>query len=147
MVGLLIFAAAAATQPSPEALKLGREIAEGGTMASFIELVQSKETDELVDAHPEISTADKVKLRATAHRVYLSGRERLMAATGRAYAERLGVDDLREIATFQRSRAGQSYRAAIPAVIAATVEAVGNMDFKGDVLAAYCKDTGKLCSK
>ena len=113
MVGLLIFAAAAATQPSPEALKLGREIAEGGTMASFIELVQSKETDELVDAHPEISTADKVKLRATAHRVYLSGRERLMAATGRAYAERLGVDDLREIATFQRSRAGQSYRASI----------------------------------
>ena len=147
MVGLLIFAAAVVTQPSPEALKLGREIAEGGTMASFIQLVQSKETDELVDAHPEISTADKGKLRATAHRVYLSGRERLMAATGRAYAERLSVGDLREIAAFQRSRAGQSYRASIPAVIAATVKAVGKMDFKGDVLAAYCKDTGKLCSK
>ena len=56
------------------------------------------------------------------------------------------VPDLRGIVAFQRSRAGQAYRGAIPAVIAATVESVGDMDFKGDVLAAYCKQTGKLCA-
>jgi hypothetical protein len=51
------------------------------------------------------------------------------------------------IVAFQKSRAGQAYRGAIPAVIAATVQSVGDMDFKGDVLAAYCRQTGKLCSK
>ena len=144
MVIALLLAAAA---PSPEALALGRQIAEAGTMASFIELVQAKETDELVEAHPELSDADKVKLRATAKTVYQSGRERLMQASARAYAERLSVADMRDIVAFQKSRAGQSYRRAIPAVIAATVESVGEMDFKGDVTAAYCKQTGKLCAK
>jgi len=142
MVIALLLAAAA---PSAEALALGRQIAEAGTMASFIELLQAKETDELVEAHPELADADKVKLRATAKIVYQSGRERLMQATARAYAERLSVADMRDVVAFQKSRAGQTYRGAIPAVIAATVESVGEMDFKGDVTKAYCKETGKLC--
>jgi hypothetical protein len=128
-------------------LALGRQVAEAGTMASFIELVQAKETDELVEAHGELSDADKAKLRATAHNVYVAGRERLMQASARAYAERLSVADLRDIVAFQKSRAGQAYHGAIPAVIAATVQSVGEIDFKGDVLAAYCKETGKLCGK
>jgi len=137
--------AAAAAPPSTEALKLGREIAESGTMASFIELVQAKETDELVEAHPELGDSDKAKLRTTARAVYETGRERLMQATARAYADKLSISDLRSIAAFWKSAAGQSYRASIPAVIAATVQSVGDMDFKGDVIAAYCKETGKLC--
>ena len=144
MVIALLIAAAA---PSAEALALGRQIAEAGTLASFVELVQSKETGELVEAHPELSDSDKSKLRATAHSVYLAGRERLMQATARAYAERLSIADMRDVVAFQKSRAGQTYRGAIPAVIAATVESVGEMDFKGDVLVAYCKETGKLCAK
>jgi hypothetical protein len=144
MVIALLIAAAA---PSAEALALGRQIAEAGTMASFIELVQAKETDELVEAHPELSDADKVRLRATAKTVYQSGRERLMQASARAYAERLSIADMRGVVAFQKSRAGQTYRGAIPAVIAATVQSVGEMDFKGDVAKAYCKESGKLCSK
>jgi len=143
MVIALLIAAAA---PSAEALALGRQIAEAGTLSSFVELVQAKETDELVEAHPELSDPDKAKLRAVAKSVYQSGRERLMQATARAYAERLSVADMRDVVAFQKSRAGQTYRGTIPAVIAATVESVGEMDFKGDVLAAYCKQTGKLCA-
>jgi hypothetical protein len=144
MVIALLIAAAA---PSAEALALGRQIAEAGTLSSFVELVQAKETDELVESHPEFSDTDKAKLRAVAMSVYQSGRERLMQATARAYAERLSVADMRDVVAFQKSRAGQSYRGAIPAVIAATVQSVGEMDFKGDVIAAYCKQTGKLCAK
>jgi hypothetical protein len=143
MVIALLLAAAA---PSAEALALGRQIAEAGTMASFIELVQAKETDELIESHPELSDADKARIRSTARSVYQSGRERLMQASARAYAERLSVADMRDVVAFQKSHAGQAYRGAIPAVIAATVESVGEMDFKGDVTAAYCKQTGKLCA-
>ena len=95
-------------QPSAEALALGRQIAEAGTLASFVELVQAKETDELVDGHPELSDADKVKLRAVAKTVYQSGRERLMQASARAYAERLSIADMRDVVAFQKSRAGQT---------------------------------------
>ena len=144
MVIALLLAPAA---PNAEALALGRQIAEAGTLASFVELVQTKETEELVEAHSELTPAEKDKLKAVAHQVYLGGRERLMQATARAYAERLSVADMRDIVAFQKSRAGQTYRGAIPAVIAATVESVGEMDFKGDVTAAYCKQTGKLCAK
>ena len=109
--------------------------------------MQAKETDELVEAHPELGDADKVKLRAVAKTVYRSGRERLMQASAHAYAERLSVADMRDVVAFQKSRAGQTYRGAIPAVIAATVQSVGEMDFKGDVTKAYCKETGKLCAQ
>ena len=143
----MIALALAAVAPSAEALALGRQVAEAGTLASLIQLVQAKETDELIEAHPELGEADKVKLRATAQRIYEGGREKLMQATARAYAERLSVADLRAIVAFQDSDAGKRYRASIPAVIAATVQSVGEMDFKGDVLAAYCKETGKLCGK
>jgi len=144
MVIALLLAAAA---PSAEALALGRQIAESGTLASLVQLVQGKETDELVNDHPELGDADKARLRATARQVYETGREKLMQATARAYAEKLSVDDLRAVARFETSESGKRFHAATPGVIAATVEAVGEMDFKGDVAAAYCKDTGKLCAK
>src|SRR4051812_10272315 len=103
VIGLLIAAAA----PSAEALALGRQIAEAGTMASFIELVQTKETEELVEAHPELTPAEKDRLKAVAHQVYLGGRERLMQASARAYAEKLSIADMRGVVAFQKSQAGR----------------------------------------
>ena len=94
-----------------------------------------------------MSAAEQEKLRATAARVFESGRERLMDAEARAYVEKLSVEDLRAVAAFQTSDAGKRQRAAMPSVIADTMQRVGKLDFKGDVVAAYCKDTGKLCDK
>jgi hypothetical protein len=144
MVALLLLLLAAG-QPSAEALRLGRQLAESGTLATVLPVMQQKETEELVAAHPKLSAGEKARLRATAKQVYQSGRERLMQAEARAYAQRLSIKDLREVVAFQGSPAGSRYRSAIPAVIADTMQLVGKMDFKGDVLAAYCKETGKLC--
>jgi hypothetical protein len=147
MVGALLLLAAAAAQPSAEALMLGRQIAENGTLATVLPLVQRKETDDLIAAHPELGPADKQRLQAAAVRVYKDGRERLMRAEAASYARQLDVDELRAIVRFQRSAAGQRYRAAMPSVIADTMRQIGKMDFKGDVTAAFCKETGKLCPR
>jgi len=147
MVIALFVVAAVTGQPSGEALKLGREIAESGTLASFADFVSATETNELIEAHPELSASEKARLTSTARAVYDAGRERLMQATARAYAEQLTINDLRSIAAFWKSSAGQTYRASFPAVISATAQSLGKMDFKGDVEAAFCKETGKLCSK
>ena len=146
MVILLVLAAAAA-QPSTEALKLGREVAESGTLATLLPLVQEKETQELVAAHPELSADDRAELRATANQVYEAGRERLMQAEAAGYAQQLSVQDLQAVVAFECSQAGKRYRAAIPSVIMATMQQIGAMDFKADVLAAYCKQTANLCGK
>jgi hypothetical protein len=144
---ILLFLAATAAQPSPEALRLGRELAESGTLATVLPLMAKKETEELVAAHPELSAVEAATLRATANRVFTAGRERLMDSEARALAERLTLADLRAIAAFQRSSAAQHYRAATPEVIATMMESIGTMDFKGDVVKSYCRQTGKLCAR
>jgi hypothetical protein len=144
---ILLFLAATAAQPSPEALRLGRELAESGTLATVLPLMAKKETEELVAAHPELSAVEAATLRATANRVFTAGRERLMDSEARALADRLTLADLRAIAAFQRSSAAQHYRAATPEVIATMMESIGTMDFKGDVVKSYCRQTGKLCAR
>jgi len=142
---VIVALALGAAAPTPEAVTLGRQLAETGTLASLLPLIQAKEAEELVAAHPELSQADKAALQATAKRVFEAGRDRLMAATGRAYAERLSITDLRKLVVFQKSGAARRFQAATPQAIAATMQSVGKMDFKGDVVAAFCKETGKLC--
>ena len=133
-----------AAAPSAEAERLGRELADAGTLAAVLPLIQAKETEELV-AQSELTDAEKAALRVTAKQVYEAGRERLLSATGKAYAERLSVDDLRTLIAFERSDAAKRYRGAMPSAVGAAMEAAGPMDFKKDVRAAFCKDTGKLC--
>ena len=145
MVIVLLLLAVA--QPSAEALKLGRQLAESGTLATVLPMLQQKETEELVAAHPELSATEQAQLRTTAKRTYEAGRERLMQAEAQAYAQRLRITDLRAAVAFQLSGAGRRYRQAMPSVIGDTMKLIGSMDFKGDVIAAYCKETGKLCAK
>jgi hypothetical protein len=38
-------------------------------------------------------------------------------------------------------------QAALPKVIMSTMESMKGADFKTDLQAAYCKETGKLCAK
>jgi hypothetical protein len=147
MVSLLFLAAAAAAHPSAEGLRLGRALAETGTLATLLPMIQKKEADELVDAHPELDAAGKARLRQVADQVYRENRERLMDAEAHGYAKRLSLTDLRAALAFQNSAPGKSYRAAIPGVTADTVQLIGKVDYKRDVLAAYCKTTGKLCPK
>ena len=89
--------------------------------------------------------AEKQRLREVAHRTYLEGRDRLLEADGRGYAEQLSVEDLRALVAFSRTDAAKHYRDAVPRIAASTMAAAGSMDFKKDVVEAYCKETGKLC--
>ncbi len=141
LIALLI----ATSTPSPEALRLGRELAEAGILATVLPVMQKKDTEELVAAHLELNSADKARLRSVASQVYRQGYDRLMREEALAYARQLNIHDLRAIAAFQRSGTGRRFKASVPAVVMATMNAVGQMDFKRDVAAAYCKQTGKLC--
>jgi hypothetical protein len=147
MVGALLLAAAAAAQPSAEAQRLGRQLADHGTLAALLPMMKAKEVEELLSSHKELKPAEQQQLRAVANRVFEQGRDRLLDATGRAYAERLSVADLKKLVAFYQTPAAARFQTVLPAVIGDTIANVGKMDFKADVLAAYCKETGKLCGK
>ena len=135
----------AVAEPTPEALALGREAAQSGILATLLPILEADTTEKLVAEYPELSGSDRQKLREVAHRTYQAGRERLLEADGRAYAEQLSVEDLKAIVAFSRTDAAKHYRDAMPRIAASTMSAAGTMDFKKDVVAAYCKETGKLC--
>lgn len=147
MVTLLLFAAAAAAQPSPEALRLGHILAENGTLGTLLPMLQQKETDELVADHAELTAAQKQALKATARRVYDKERGKLMDVEAWAFAKQLSIADLRVISAFETCSAGQRFRAANPAVIMAVMQSLAGVDYKKDVAAAFCAETGKLCAK
>jgi hypothetical protein len=135
----------AMTEPSPEALALGLEMSETGMLATLLPILEADATEKLVAEYPELSDADKAKLRDTAHRTAAQGRTKMLEADGRAYAEQLSIEDLRALVAFARTDAAKHYRDAMPKIAASTMASVGPMDFKSDVIAAYCKETGKLC--
>jgi hypothetical protein len=141
---ILLSLALAAATPAPEVERLGRQLAESGTLAAILPLMKQKEIEELVSGSG-LDEAGKADLRATAERVFEQGRDRLMTATAKAYAERLSAEDLRQLVAFEQTDAAKRYRAAVPGAIAATMQAVGQMDFKKDVRAAFCREKGKLC--
>lgn len=142
---ILALALFAAADPTPEALTLGRRLAETGTLAALLPVIAAKETEELVGEHPEWSEADKAALRAVAAEQAAAGAERLMVATGKAYAEKLSVEDMRVLVAFNESAEAKRWQAATPGVIVAAMMSVRQLDFKGDTRKAFCAKTGKGC--
>jgi len=147
MAPLLLVLAVAASAPSADARRLGRRLAEQGTLASLLPLLKAKETEELLKEDPSLSAAEQTKLRTIADRVFQAGYNRLMKATGDAYAQQLSVKDLRSLTHFYDTPVATRYRLATPNVIIETMKSVGEMDFKGDARIASCAEMKRLCPK
>ena len=139
--------AQAVVTPSAEAVDLGTRLARAGSIMSLLPLIAKKDTEELVAAHPELTPEEKGKLRDTAARTFAAGTDRIAAAFGRSYATRLDVASLRALVAQAESPEQQRLRAVQPQVMAEAIAAVGELDFRKDVTAAFCRDTGKLCNR
>lgn len=146
MIGALILAAAAAAaQPSPEALDLARQVAAHGTLAAIAPLQTQSEIAEMIAAHPELSEAERARLRAIGEERSKALVASALEAEAAALASELSLDDLRALAAFSASAAAEHQRAALPKVIGATLGSLGKVDYAGGVRAAFCSETGKLC--
>jgi len=145
MIALMLAAALAQTAPTPEAETLGKRLAETGTLAAVLPMIVAKDREALVAEHPDWSDADKAALRATADEVAKAGIDRLMAATGHAYATRLSIADLRVLVAFNESEAAKHWRAITPAAVMEAMGKVGDINFKEEAARAFCSKTGKGC--
>jgi hypothetical protein len=146
-MSLLFAAAAAAAQPSPEAIALAREIAGHGTLAQIAPLQTQSEVEEMIRDHPELTEAEGERLRAIGERQTKALLDKALDAEARAMAAELSLADLRQLAAFNSSPAATHQRAALPKIMAATMAAMGDVDYAGGVRAAFCAESGKLCEK
>ena len=142
---ILLLAAATAASASPEAERLGRELASSGALETVLPAVAAKETDEVVAAHPELSAAERGMLRDTARIVAAGERERMIDVFGPLYASTLSLADLRALTAFNRTLAAHNYREAVLKVTLQGLTSIGRVDFKGDLAKAFCARSGKLC--
>lgn len=143
---MLILATLLAAAPDAQRLALGTELARNGEVAQMLPAVELQQTDDLLDAHPELSARERITLRRVAHRVAVAGMERLIATEGRAYAERLSLEDLKALTAFARSAPAQRMRRAEEQVAGATLRAMRGYDYKREVMRAFCAETGKGCA-
>lgn len=138
--------ALAAAAPNTEQQRLGLELAKLGSIASMLPAIELEQTDQLLDEHPELGTRERLALRRIAHRVAVQGMDRLIEAEGRGYAERMSLEDLRAAVTFAKSPAGRRMHAAEPAIARTTLLAMRGYDYKREVMAGLCSETGKGCA-
>ena len=140
MIAALLLAAV-----TPEATDLARQLSASGMLATIAPMVMAKEAEEIVASHPELSDDETARFRASAKATASRLKDRVMAAEADAYAKALTVEDLRALVRFSNSNAAKRQRAAMPQVMVGTMAALGNVDFKGEAKADFCKASGKLC--
>ncbi len=143
---MLLMLYAAVSVASPEAERLGRELAASGSIEVILPIIAAKETDEVIAQHPELAANDQELLRQTGQKVAVEGRNKLIYAFGHQWALALKITDLRALVAFNKTAAATHYRSLMPAVTLGALQTLGKLDFKRDLAAAFCSQTGKLCS-
>jgi hypothetical protein len=146
-IALLIAAAAAAAQPSPDAMDYARQVASRGVLVEIARLQTRSEVEGMIKDHPELTDAERERLRTLGQDKAQTLVEAAIDAEARAMAAELSLEDLRALATFATSPAAEHQRGALPKIMAATVGSLGKVDYAGGVRAAFCAETGKLCDK
>ena len=142
---LILFLADA---PSAQAIADARAIAEVGALVTVGDMATAKETEDKLAAHPDLTEAEKATFRAIAGETAAVLRSRAIEAVAQAYLGSLTPAQLAAIAAFTRSDAALAQRAAMPQIMAATMQnltAGGGIDFMGETTKVFCAKTGKLC--
>jgi len=140
-------AGAAMAAPTEEAQALGKRLAAAGTLATIAPLLIERDVADLAKEATTLTPTETARLKAIGQAEGRKGIDRLTAAMGAAYAERLSVDELRTLVAQAESPAAAKRRAIEPAVLMAAMQSAGEIDVKKDVAAAFCKETGKLCKR
>jgi len=126
-------------------IALATEIVSTSLLAIVGPLQTAAEIEEIVAQHPELTPEEQASLRAVGTERAEAIGEAALATEAQALADALPLETLRTVAAYQRSEAAQAYRAVTPMVMSAVMQSLQGLDFKGEVRAAFCAESGKLC--
>jgi len=146
LIALLWSAAAVAQQPGPEQAALGRRLAAAGDFNAIIGAMGAAEVERIAREAPDLSDAERARLREIGSATLAAGRARLLDRVGAIYARHFTARQLRAIVRFLESPAGRSYVGALPRLLPEIAQAMQGVDLGAEIRAAFCRETGKLCS-
>lgn len=136
-----------APAPSPAQLALGRRMAEAGDFNAIIGAMGHAQAEQIAREAPDLSDAERERLRATALRVLAEQRARLLDRLAPVYARVYPPDQLAAILAFLESPAGRAYTGGFLRLVPQIAAELEGVDFARDVRAAFCRETGKLCGE
>ena len=149
MLALLVVALMqAATLPvSAEAVPLGVRLAQISGIAVMAPMLIEKDLTELAREDGSLTDAEQRRLIEIGRAQGRAGLDKLAQALGREYAQRLSMEDLRQLVSQSESSAAVRWRAVAPIVIMEAMKELGSIDLKKGIASAFCRETGKLCDR
>jgi hypothetical protein len=144
-LGLLAYCGAALAQP-PEQLALGRRMAAAGDFNAIVGAMGAAEVERLARETPDLTEAERARLREIGRATLAAGRARLLDTVGAIYARHFSAVQLGRIVAFLESPAGRVYAGALPRMLPEIAQAMQGHDLAAEIRAAFCRETGKLCA-
>ena len=144
-LSVLAYCGAALAQP-PEQAALGRRMAAAGDFNAIVGAMGAAEVERLARETPDLSEAERSRLRAIGRATLDAGRARLLDTVGAIYARHFTAAELRRIVGFLESPAGRAYVGALPRLLPEIAAAMQGRDLAAEIRAAFCRETGKLCA-
>jgi len=146
LIALLWSAALAAQPPGPEQAALGRRLAAAGDFNAIVGAMGAAEVERIARETPDLSDAERARLREIGAATLAAGRARLLDTVGAIYARQFSLAELRAITAFLEGPAGRAYTGALPRLLPQIAAAMQGVDLAAEIRAAFCRETGKLCA-
>lgn len=144
-LGLLAYCGAALAQP-PAQVALGRRMAAVGDFNAIVGAMGAAEVERLARETPDLTDAERDRLRAVGRATLAAERARLLDTVGAIYARHFTAAELGRIVAFLESPAGRAYAGALPRMLPEIAQAMQGHDLAAEIRAAFCRETGKLCA-
>lgn len=146
LIALLWSGLAPAQEVGAEQAALGRRLAAAGDFNAIVGAMGAAEVERLARETPDLTDAERARLREIGGATFAISRARLLGTVGAIYARHFSAAQLREITAFLESPAGRAYTGAFPRMLPEIAQAMQGLDLAAEIRAAFCRETGKLCS-
>jgi len=121
-------------------------MAAAGDFNAIVGAMGAAEIERLARETPDLTEAERDRLRAIGRARLAAGRARLLDAVGAIYARHFTTAQLGRIVAFLESPAGRAYTGALPRMLPEIAQAMQGHDLAAEIRAAFCRETGKLCA-
>ena len=146
VLGALSCPVISAEEIDPAKLEAAREIAGASILAVIGPLQTTAEVEQIIGENPDLTEVEADRLRVIGKERADEIGQRALEAEAQALAQALSLADLTAIAVYERSEAAANRRAVTPMVAASVMQGLQGIDYKAEVKARFCEESGKLCT-
>jgi hypothetical protein len=132
--------------PSAEAMALARRVAAHDDFVAMISFAGQAQVAGIEQSLGALTPAEKAKADAIGKATLAEGVNRVTDRLSVSYADAYSVADLKVIAAFLETPAGQAYSGRLMKVLPGLGESMKGFDFKREFLAQACTQISKGCA-